>query len=60
MKKILLLLFLFGCITVFCQSNQPVYILFNQDATATCQYPVTKVPVKKIKLNYTQKKTSKS
>ena len=59
MKKTLLLLFLFSCITVFCQSNQPVYILFNQDATATCQYPITKVPVKKIKLNYTQKRHRK-
>jgi hypothetical protein len=59
MKKTILLLFLFGCITVFCQNNQPVYILFNQGVTAICQYPVTKVPVKKIKLNYTQKRHRK-
>lgn len=51
-----LLFFAFG----FSQKQEPVYILFNQNATSTCQFPVKRVePVKKIKLDYSQKRHRK-
>ncbi|UPQ80588.1 hypothetical protein M0M57_07045 [Flavobacterium azooxidireducens] len=51
-----LLFFAFG----FSQKQEPVYILFNQNETATCQFPVKRIaPVKKIKLDYSQKRHRK-
>jgi hypothetical protein len=59
MKKnytlIILLFSLFG----FSQESEPVYLLFNQNASASCHYPVSKEPLKKIKLSYTQKRHRK-
>jgi hypothetical protein len=60
MKKyitvIVLLNFAFG----FSQKQEPVYILFNQNQSSTCQFPVKRVePVKKIKLDYSQKRHRK-
>lgn len=50
------LFFSFG----YSQKQEPVYILFNQNATSTCQFPVKRVePVKKIKLDYSQKRHRK-
>jgi len=51
-----LLFFAFG----FSQKQEPVYILFNQNETATCQFPVKRIaPIKKIKLDYSQKRHRK-
>ena len=51
-----LLIFAFG----FSQKQEPVYILFNQNETTSCQFPVKRVePVKKIKLDYSQKRHRK-
>lgn len=51
-----LLFFTFG----FSQKQEPVCILFNQNASVTCQFPVKRVePVKKIKLDYSQKRHRK-
>lgn len=51
-----LLIFAFG----FSQKQEPVYILFNQNETSTCQFPVKRIaPVKKIKLDYSQKRHRK-
>jgi hypothetical protein len=60
MKKyitvVVLLFFAFG----FSQMQEPVYILFNQNEMATCQFPVKRVePFKKIKLDYSQKRHRK-
>lgn len=49
------MVFTFG----YCQKQEPVYILFNQNETATCQYPVKRDPVKKVKLDYSQKRHRK-
>ncbi len=43
----------------YTQKQEPVYILFNQNETATCQYPVKRDPVKKVKLDYSQKRHRK-
>lgn len=50
-----LMVFTFG----YCQKQEPVYILFNQNKTATCQFPVKRDPVKKVKLDYSQKRHRK-
>ena len=50
-----LMFFTFG----YTQKQEPVYILFNQNETATCQYPVKRDPVKKVKLDYSQKRHRK-
>ncbi|MCB0442765.1 MAG: hypothetical protein KDC50_01800 [Flavobacterium sp.] len=60
MKKyitvVVLLFFVFG----FSQQQEPVYVLFNQNETATCQFPVKREePIKKIKLSYSQKRHRK-
>lgn len=58
--KIYISVFVLLIFTVgFSQEQEPVYILFNQNASATCQFPVKKVPLKKIKLDYTQKRLRK-
>ena len=56
MTVFVLLIFAFG----FSQKQEPVYILFNQNTTSTCQFPVKRLePVKKIKLDYSQKRHRK-
>lgn len=60
MKKyitvVVLLFFAFG----FSQQQEPVYLLFNQNEMASCQFPVKRVePFKKIKLDYSQKRHRK-
>ncbi len=59
MKKGVILVFLMCVFSAFSQEKQAVYLIFNQDASATCDYPVRKDPVKKIKLTYTQKRHRK-
>ena len=50
------MIFAFG----FSQKQEPVKILFNQNETATCQFPVKRVKKKKkIKLDYSQKRHRK-
>ena len=59
MKKGVILVFLMCVFSAFSQEKQAVYLIFNQDASATCDYPVRRDPVKKIKLTYTQKRHRK-
>ena len=59
MKKYCTLLILLFSLFGFSQESEPVYILFNQNASATCHYPVSKEPLKKIKFSYTQKRHRK-
>lgn len=59
MKKGIVLVFFLCWFSAFSQEKQAVYMIFNQDAPATCDYPVRKEPLKKIKLNYTQKRHRK-
>lgn len=59
MKKYCTLLVLLFSLFGFSQESEPVYILFNQNASATCHYPVSKEPLKKIKFSYTQKRHRK-
>lgn len=56
--RLTFLICFFSCLS-YSQESQPVYILFNQNATATCQFPVKREPVKKIKLDYSQKRHRK-
>ncbi|MDP2161189.1 MAG: hypothetical protein Q8K02_11940 [Flavobacterium sp.] len=59
MKKYCTLLVLLFSLFGFSQESEPVYILFNQNTSATCHYPVSKEPLKKIKFSYTQKRHRK-
>ncbi|MDD2984968.1 hypothetical protein [Flavobacterium sp.] len=59
MKKGVILVFLMCVFSAFSQEKQAVYLIFNQDASATCDFPVRRDPVKKIKLTYTQKRHRK-
>ncbi|RXR33573.1 hypothetical protein EQG68_04935 [Flavobacterium piscinae] len=60
MKKYITVFVLFFFAFGFSQKQEPVYILFNQNETASCQFPVKRVePVKKIKLDYSQKRHRK-
>ena len=59
MKKGIVLVFFLCWFSAFSQEKQAVYMIFNQDAPAMCDYPVRKAPLKKIKLNYTQKRHRK-
>ncbi len=51
MKKGIVLVFFLCWFSAFSQEKQAVYMIFNQDAPAMCDYPVRKEPLKKIKLN---------
>jgi hypothetical protein len=60
MKKYITVFILFFFAFCFSQKQEPVYILFNQNETTSCQFPVKRVePVKKIKLDYSQKRHRK-
>lgn len=59
MKKRIIILFILCWFSSFSQEKQAVYMIFNQDASASCDYPIRKVPLKKIKLTYTQKRHRK-
>lgn len=60
MKKYITVFVFFFFAFGFSQKQEPVYILFNQNEIATCQFPVKRVePFKKIKLDYSQKRHRK-
>ena len=59
MKNYLLYLLLFLCFIVQGQVREPIYLLFNQNESANCQFVISKEPVKKMNLNYTQKRHRK-
>jgi hypothetical protein len=59
MKKRIITAVILCWFSAFSQEKQAVFMIFNQDASASCDYPARKEPLKKIKLTYIQKRHRK-
>ncbi len=59
MKHFILLAFFVSTFFCFGQSKEPVYLVFNQNASENCSFVIKKEPLKKINLSFIHKRHRK-